>query len=75
MTPLTKHGKPPMRIKAITIERITPTRATPFDNAVSDTAEGIADRQYRMTFADLPAHLQMQVWQDAEAEVRGEVRV
>jgi hypothetical protein len=61
-----------MKIKCITICRITPTKTTPFDNAVSDAAEQIADRAFHMAFHDLPANIQMQIWLDSEVEVRGE---
>lgn len=60
-----------MRIKNITVCRITPARSMPFDNAVSDAAEDIAGREFHLPFNELPNHLQMKVWQDAEAAVRG----
>lgn len=64
-----------MRIKSITVCRITPTKSTAFDNAVSDAAEDIADRDFHLPFNELPNHLRMKVWQDAEATVRTSVDI
>ena len=43
-----------------------------FEDNVCERADEISHKRYAVDFCDVPKHLQMDVWNEAEAQVRDE---